>query len=172
MVALAQPETASIVASLLRTQMGLKEDQVFIENQEHNLPNDSRLYLSVEILGDHVFAGNATQSADVDDNLVETTTTNTMEMVQISLFSRSIEARTRRLEATASFASQLAQQLAEKYNLSFARIPSAFVNASVTEGPARLNKYVATINVLRGYSFQKPVEYYDNFRPERLVIEQ
>ena len=63
----------------------------------------------------------------------------------------------------AALQSTEAQQLAEKYSFRFGFLPTSFVDASETEGSARLNKYAYSFNVLRAHIRRRIVQYFDKF---------
>lgn len=169
----AEPRTLNLIVGLLRSYMGLEAPQVVVYNQKWKVPSDNRLYITVGLLAFKPY-GNSTITATFTDTngsgLKEVSTLHSQESVSVNMFSRSEEAVDRRGEPILAFGSTEAAQLCDRYAIKFGRLPVAMTDLSGVEGAARLNRYVATINLLCARKQERVVQYFDKFPAPTLVI--
>lgn len=158
-----KPEPIKVVAGVLQSELGLKNDQVLVVNQLFPIPSDDRLYLALRLLGAKTFAA---RSEFVDG--VEIQHVNRQEMYSITLYSASSEARTRNWEVPAALKSIQCQQAQEANSMKVADIPAVMFDVSEQDGTQRLNKFTLTVNALVAYRKEKPVEYYDKFAQPKI----
>ena len=170
-----QPATSTMVllASLLASQMNLPvtpNGRIFLYNQKWNIPPGDGLFISVNFTGEKVFGSDLTYANNpVTDVLEETKTVNTRETYTINLFSRNVEAITRKHEVTFAFHSTAAQQLCETNSMQIAPVPSSVVDTSSIEASAELNRTSITITVLRAYSQTNNAQFFDTFNTAALL---
>lgn len=158
-------EPIKVVADILRVSMGLKPDQVLLYNQKFRIPPDDRLYISVGVLGTKTFGASTHYGVDpLTGDLTETQRVNRQELLSVTLFSQSSEARTRNWEVPAALVSTYSEQQQEANSIKIAQTPVAMSDVSQVDGTARLNRYVLTIPVLAAYTKTQPTEYYSEFR--------
>jgi hypothetical protein len=156
-------EPITVVAGVLKDELGLIPGQVLLVNQEFPIPPDDRLYIALRLLGAKTFAA---RSEFVDG--VEMQYVNRQEMYSITAYSSSSEARTRNWEIPAALKSIRCQQAQEANSMKIADIPAVMFDISEQDGTQRLNKFTGTVNALVAYSKQKPVEYYDQFTQPKI----
>ncbi|MDE3073911.1 MAG: hypothetical protein KGJ86_00655 [Chloroflexota bacterium] len=159
-------EPLEVVADILRHCLGLAKDQVVLYNQKFLIPPDDRMYASVGIIGVKTFGAATRFVVDpVSGELRESQSVNRLELLSVSLYSRSPAARQRNWEVAAALVSAYSQQRQEAHQLRIARFPTAMSDVSQVEGAARLNRYVLTIPVQASYTKVQPTEYFDAFPP-------
>jgi hypothetical protein len=157
-------EPIKVVAEILRTELGLKPDQVILYNQKFDIPSDDRLYLSLAVMGTKAFGvrnkhrSNAQSSGlDLEQGL------NRQETYSILAYSRGPEARERNWEIPVALNSDIAQAAQEKNSMKIGNVPISMLDVSEVDGTARLNKYSVVIQVLVAYRKTTPVDFYDKF---------
>lgn len=159
-----------VICTLVKSQLSLAEDQVWIYNQKRPIPEDSRLYVEVEFQGYKTF-GSASHTADDEGgNFCEYQSVNVMETYAVRMFSRSEEALTRAPEILMALSGVAAQQLAEQYCFRLGPLNSSALDASAVEASARLFREDLTFNALRHHSKKRIVHYFDQFNIPPTVI--
>lgn len=159
-----EPDTVKLIAELIQKEMSAPAGIVQIYNQKRRLPLRKGFMVDVAIIGDRPFGGSTRQQENpTTGDLVETSTVNNQEMIQIDIFSYDDSARRRRAEIIFALSGNAAQQLSEKWAFKIGTIPTSFVDVSEVEASARLNRYAITINVLRAYSRTLVIEHFDKF---------
>lgn len=88
------------------------------------------------------------------------------DMIQIDIFSRNEDAKTRRFEVLTALHSIFCQQMEEKHHIRIFQIPNGFRNTSSIEGGSRLYRWTITCNVSYKRQYEKQADYYDKFRFE------
>ena len=162
--------TLVLLAGLLQQQLGLANNRVYLYNQKWNIPPDDGLFIVVNFTGEKVFSSTyQTVNNPVTGNLDETKTTNVRETYTVNLFSRNAEAVQRKHEITFAVHSTAAQQLAEKYSLQFAPVPTFVTDTSSLEASAELNRTSITLQILRAYSQTNTCQFYDTFSEAALI---
>lgn len=165
------PEYAKIFAALIRGQMDLKADRVFLYNQKWNIPPDDGVFVNVGIIGDRPFG--VSQHFEDDEatgGLTEVQGTNIQEIYSVLIYSQNSEARRRRHEILFALNGVPAQQAQEKYSFKISNLPTDLLDVSQGEGSSRLNRYNLTFRVLVSYSRRRSVEFFDNFAGSPAVI--
>lgn len=157
-------ETIKVIADLIQSQMGLKEGRTSIYNQKRLLGIESDLLVDVAWLGGRPFGVVSRPARDpAQPDLVEQQSVSMQEVVQVDLFSKSDEARLRKVDAIFALTGVAAQQACERYAMRIGRIPASFVDLSGGEGAARLNRYALTFNVLRSYFLSRSAQTFSTF---------
>lgn len=165
-----QIDALKILGEILRREMGLKDDQTVIANQEFRIPSDERLYLSVALLGGKTFGVSTRYEADpVTGELKESQGANRQEIVSILAYSKGSEARIRNWEIPVALKSTFSQQLQEKHSFHIGNVPTSMNDVSANEGAARLNRYSMTINLLVAYRKEAPVDYFTEFQTPQFI---
>lgn len=166
-----------ILAKLFLSYMNLEQEQVLIYNQKFKLPPDKGLFISIALLAEKPFGTNKKYKtnpdlADPSLALVEVVSVNRQETYSVQIYSKDESALERKDEIIAALTSDLAQSAAEKYAFKLGQQPVSMVDASAVEGGARLNRYVATFNVLSVTQTERAVPYYDKFTnpPDTILI--
>lgn len=158
------------IRDILLAELGLKDEQVMLNNQRFAIPPDDRLYLTISLLGSRTFAvRNKFEEDSTTGELHEHQGINRQEMVSLMVFSKSSAARERNWEIAPALSSVRAEQSMAKYSYSIGRLPTTMNDASEKEGTSRLNRYSLTFNVLVKYEKIKPVEFFDEFAGPLLI---
>lgn len=169
-------EPIKVVADILQNQLGLADDQVMLYNQKFDIPPDDRLYISLAVLATRTFGVQnrhlVVPTLDGADFL-SVLSSNRQETYQITIFSRSSEARTRNWEIPPALASDTSERMQEANNIRIGYLPSSMNDVSALDGTAILNSYALTIQVLAAYEKVQPEPYYDKFSiPPKVTIQQ
>lgn len=168
-------ETVVLVAGLLVANMGVPKETVYVYNAKWKIPATEGLFISVGLIGWKPYGssiGFANGAQAGEPALIEQQSMNVQEILTVTLFSRNSEARMAMPSLLFALNSTQAQQLQEQQAMKFGRLPLTFVDISETEASARLNKFSYTFNVLRSYSRDRVVEYFDQFPTPELLINQ
>lgn len=167
-----------IVIDILKSEMEIPNDDIWIRDQNRKIPPDDRLYVIVGMIDSAGMSSKTfmdertTPQPDPDPPLVEQIEINRVQLrenVQIDILSRSNAAITRRWEILAALRSIYAQQKQEENYFKIFRMPSNFVNTSNAEGGSQLNRYTVTVPCFVWYKKEKVLapdgdQYYDEFR--------
>lgn len=163
--------TAQVIVDILKQEMCLADDAVWVRNQNVLIPNDTGLYIIVGMRESYPIA-NVTKMTTVqngnDVDAYQVCEITQREIIQIDIVSRSNAALLRNWEVTAALQSFYSQQQQELNNFKIFRIPRSFVDSSESEGPAQLNKYSISIACFVWYrkttQLTSPLgDYYDDF---------
>ncbi len=163
--------SSQYVIDILREEMGLKDDQVWLKNQNRKIPNDRRLYVVVGVVNPEPYAvvtEFVPATVDSADILQQVQTVSIRDTVRVELLCRDLDAATRNWEVMAACHSLYAQQLMEKNNFKIARKPTSTQDASDAEGGSNLNRYIIEFGVIGQYQKTKNLSqslqnYYDDF---------
>ena len=165
------PELLQVLVDIIRREMCLKPDQVVIYNQQWIVPNDSRVYVSLNVLGSKPYAVNRGYSSNSILNPTDNTVTtvlneeqslNSADMISMHVYGKGDEARIRRNEVIFALHSTYAEQQMERYAFSIGQLPTSFADVSEAVGTAMLYRYAITFNVLYAQGVTKPVDYFDS----------
>ena len=163
-------EIITVVADVIRTELGLDNNHVYLYNQKWRIPPDEGLYVIVGFLGAKAFGAKTTYENDpITDELLEVQSVNQQEMYTIDLLSRDSSARVRKQEVILALNSTLCQQMMEQYNFKIANLPTTFNDVSALEATAILNRYQLAFNALVAYRKIKSVPFFDSFNVPPVV---
>lgn len=156
------------LVEIVRTFMGLDNDQVVIYNSNWRIPPDNRLYVTISFLasrpiGTSVEYVDRLATEDAPAALIERVTVQNQETYTLNAFSSTLEARLRNWEIAAALASTLAQQIMERVGFCLAKMPIGVADVSALEGAARLTRMANTIPLIRSNTRESVVSYFDNF---------
>lgn len=152
-----------IICDLLRNQLALTEEQVWIYNQKRDIPNTPGLFIEVGLVATKPFATASHCADDEAGNFCEFQSLNVQETYYIHLFSRDESAFSRAWEVSLALSGVISQQAQETYGFRFGQIPTSFLDASFLEASARLFRQDLTFNALRSYSKTRVIQYFDQF---------
>jgi hypothetical protein len=174
------PEILQVLVDIIRREMCLKADQVVIYNQRWIIPNDSRVYVSLHLLGSKPYGVNRGYSSQSFLNPSDQTVTtvlneeqsiNTADMISVHVTGYGDTARVRRNEVMFALHSTYAEQKMEQYGFSIGQVPTSFADVSEAMGTAYLYRYAITFNVLYAQGVTKPVDYFDSIEVGEPVIQ-
>jgi len=163
-----KPLTAArIITILLKQEMAMPDDSIWLANQNRKIPNDDRLYISVGMVDSQVI-GNVNRTAPTVGGMSETQEIVMRENIQIDIFSRSNDAEFRRWEVVAALKSIYATQLQEENEFRIFQIPTSFINSSSAEGGSNINRFSVIVATHVWYKKTKTLatpsgDYYDEF---------
>lgn len=151
-----------LVCDIIRREMGLSMDQVYLYNQKVNIPTDSRLYIAVGVVYDRMFGNNVSYDGTGDD-LQAVQSSNIAAQVSIDIFSRGPDALNRKDEVVMALKSVYSAQQQNFNSFGIFGIPTQFLNVSNEDGAAILYRFNITMTVHYFVVKKKSVPYFDTF---------
>lgn len=162
-------EPIKVLADILAYELILANGQVMLKDQKFNIPSNPGLFISLEYLGPSKVISSTNRTDMFVTPPMERQAVTTLWTVQVDTMSFNEEARTRLPEISAAINSVYSQQLQERYQLSIAKNPSPFSDASSLEATANLKRYTALVLITALYRKDKVVGYYDTFRTAEVI---
>lgn len=156
-----------LFCEVIKEEMELEDDQVFLWDQKFNVPNDSRLYIAVGVLTCKPFSNiNYLNSAGQSVQEV-----NMQATLSVDIMSRNTSALTRKEEVILALQSNYAQSQQEINSFYIGKISSSFVNLSQEEGAAIPYRFNISVNIQYFSTKIKTVPYYDTFEGPEVTTE-
>lgn len=157
--------TLAVICDIITEHMQLACDQIWIYNQKRNIPTDSRLYVIVE------YGGGVPYSSSKSHELIagvytEVSNQKIQETIRINLLSADTEAIDRLGECIGALSSDYSENIQSKFGLAIAPKPANITDASAAEVTRQLFRTIIEVKVLKAYTKQKTVAYYDEFSSE------
>jgi hypothetical protein len=168
-------EVINRLVILFRENLGLDQKHVVTYNQMIPIPPDETLFVAVGILDSKPYASSLSYrdtSTPGNPQLTEHQSANTRDVFSIHFMSRNNEARRRRHEFIFAVTGTRAQQMQDAHGFAIARLPIGLVDASITEGAERLNRYNMTLAVLSVASRSGPVDFFDSYKGSPALVTQ
>lgn len=153
-----------LVCDILKNQLGLASDHIYIYNQKLFQPTDSTLYIAVGVLNCKPF-GNIIENDGSGGGFRAKQYCNMMATLDVNIISRSTEALFRKEEVLMAFKSVYAAQQMDANSFSIGQLPVGFVNLSAVDGAAIPYRFTITINIQYTVPKTISVPYYDTFAP-------
>ena len=153
--------TLDIIKIILDRQMNMPAGRVFAYNGSQDLPKDRDMFIVLSIAEQTPYSNNIRYKS-TNEGLVEIQTQNISEDIIISCCSVTTEARDRAKEVNWALKSYFAQYQQEKYKIHISQI-NPVRDKSFLEETAMLNRFDTEIRVLRGYTKETLIDYYDKF---------
>lgn len=167
-----------IIVDIIKNEMELADDRVFIRDQNLKFNYDTNLYVIVGMISEQPFSSTNETVPYLDTfgnpQIKQVQQVITQEFVQIDILSRNTDAIFRRWEILAALSSIYAQQKQEENSFRIFRITQSFNNTSGSEGGSNLNKFSITVPCHVWYRKEKEIksnDYYDDFT-QRVDTEQ
>ena len=161
-------EPIKVVADILSTEMGLKDGQLMLINEQWTIPQTEGLYVALSYLGPGEIIGNnnfAVSDGDgPNDGMTEIQQVTVLHRIQIDIMSFGPEARLRKEEIPMALDSIYAQQKMEQYQMGIMRSPTPFLDASSLEETKRLNRFVTSVGINALFSKSKAAPYFKTFQ--------
>lgn len=162
-----------VICDLLKSQMTLTDEQVWIYNQKRDIPKSPGLFIEVEFMASKPFGVRSFCDDDEYGNFTEFQSSAVQETYALRLFSRDESALTRAWEAHLALSGVASQQLQEQYCFKLAQLPVSFTDESFLEASARLFRQGLIFNALRSYYKTRVISYFDKFHiPPTLHVNQ
>lgn len=150
---------------IIRKELEIDQQHIWIQSQNKKIPpNSNDLFVVVgavdfiPISSKSYFVGTTTK--------YERQVVYGEAMVQIDIFSRSTEARTRRAEILMALNSYYSQEIQNKYHFRIFEIPSNFANTSGLEGGSDINRFTLRVYAMCTEVKEKTTDFYDSFNAE------
>lgn len=159
-----------LLADVIKREMNLEDDQVFIYNQEFIIPPDDRLYISVRTASVKPFANNNEYVVNGND-LDSVQFSNFSSLVDINVMSKSEEALTRKEEVILALNSDYSFEQQDTNLIYIPKIPTQFVDIPDIEGGSRLFRFVITVNIHYSERKTSSTKCFDNFNGVRIGLE-
>ena len=161
----------SIVLNIIKSELSIPDGQIWIRDQNVDIPPDDELYVIVGATDEQIISNTSTVvPGTIADpgaaGMTEIQEARSRVNIQIDILSRNITSLQRRWEIVTALTSVISQQAQEANYFSIFAIPSAFINTSDTEGGSKINKFSITIAAHAWYRKERVLtssEYYDNF---------
>lgn len=147
-----------LFCDILRTELGLAPDRVYLYNQKIEQPKDFGMYVVVSILHEKPFGNVLKQAIGGAEAEAYVSVIST---IGVDIISRGPEARDRRFEVLIALASVYSQQQQEANGFSVGRVPLNFVNLSLLDGAAIPYRFHMDITITHSYAKRKAVPYFD-----------
>lgn len=154
--------TVSIVREIIKDQLSLTEDQIWIYNQRVKIPDTKGLFVAVSRVGSKIYANNSSYAGNTTD-LVEDQFVANLETISIDALSQDTSALEYYPDILMSLRSTKAQQEAEKYGMRFDSIPFSTSDLSTQEGTSMIYRINISFPVYRTYYTSRTIDYYDSF---------
>lgn len=154
--------TVSIVREIIKDQLSLTEDQIWIYNQRVKIPDTKGLFVAVSRVGSKIYANNSSYIGNTTD-LVEDQFVANLETISIDALSQDTSALEYYPDILMSLRSTKAQQEAEKYGMRFDSIPFSTSDLSTQEGTSMIYRINISFPVYRTYYTSRTIDYYDSF---------
>jgi hypothetical protein len=152
--------TLDFIRDIIIHELELQEDQVVIYNQKWMIPNDDRLYITVEYNGTPktIASRNSFNSETQEEEQV----INTQENIVLGILSRGIIALQRKEEVIMALGSIYSQQTQEANSFQIGYV-APIQNLTKLEASALLYRFDIPFNVLAWYEKSKTVDFYDSY---------
>lgn len=165
------------VVDIIRKEMGLDQQHIWIQAQNRKIPpNSEDLYVVVGLV-DFLPISSKSYFKEVYDSGEGTDTIERQILygranVQVDIFSRSNEARTRRGEVVMALNSFYSQEVQNSKQFRIFELPSSFLNLSGLAGGSDINRFTLRFYAMVAEEKDKSSDYYDVFNGELHIEEQ
>lgn len=158
------------IVDIIRTEMGMKQQNVWIHSQNRKIPPQSQeLYVTVGCVDFLPISSKSRYDSDADE---EVQTVYGRASVQVDILSRSLEARQRRAELLMALNSYYSKEIQEKHQFRIFELPQHFMNTSSLEGGSEINRFTLIIRAMISEDKTKSTAYYDTFNESIISQEQ
>lgn len=137
----------------------VKEENIYIQEQNVKLPNNKETYVAVRMVDAQVKANANNYSVDENGVMTEIQQTQQLENIQVDIFGRNRDPLLKRWRIQTALNSLIAKQHQERYNFKVYKIPTVFVNATSVEGGSQFTRFSITIANLVMY--ERRIEHPD-----------
>lgn len=148
-----------MLCDIIRNQLGLSADRVYLWNQKIMQPTDDGLYIAVSVPTYKYFGNVNEQSAN---GLTQQQFVAVRALVDIDIISRGPAARDRTHEVVMALNSVYAQQQQDANSFSIGRIPTNVLNLSMVDGAAIPYRYKFSIGMQFAASKTQPMPYFNS----------
>ena len=163
-------EPIKALADIICNQMNISSSRVFILNDNRQIPNDSELYVTLDIIMQAPFSSDVKYKETTLNNeqvYQEVQSMAIKQTIVVSLVSKNSDARKRAYEVQMAMNSTYSEQSQESNGFHISSI-SPIHNRSFVEATARLNRFDTEVTVITGIEKKQTVNYYDTFNHTEL----
>lgn len=163
-------EPIKALADIICNQMNISSSRVFILNDNRQIPNDSELYVTLDIIMQAPFSSDVKYKETTLNNeqvYQEIQSMSIKQTIVVSLVSKNSDARKRAYEVQMAMNSTYSEQSQESNGFHISSI-SPIHNRSFVEATARLNRFDTEVTVITGIEKKQNVNYYDTFNHTEL----
>ena len=157
-----------LVAEIIRRELDLHSNQVYIYNQEFKIPPDERLYISVGIGTLKPFGNIKTRDSLTDQTVHHI---NMQAMLDINIMSKSEDALDRKEEVLMAFQSDYGQNQQTTNGFYIAPITTNLTNLSNIEGSSIPYRFHFSMNIQYLVEKRQGFEYYEGGKLDKIVSE-
>lgn len=158
------------VVDIIRKEMGLDQQHIWIQAQNRKIPpNSEDLYVVVGLVD---FLPISSKSYYLPETDTERQILYGRANVQVDIFSRSNEARTRRGEVIMALNSFYSQEVQNSRQFRIFELPSSFLNLSGLAGGSDINRFTLRFYAMVAEEKDKSSDYYEVFNGELDIEEQ
>ena len=159
--------TESYLVDIIRSEMQLDAQHVWIKSQNVKFPNTPDMFIIVGMSDAQTLANNNYCEATAG-GMKEIQQVQMRENIQVDIVSRNNDAILRRWEVLAAIQSVYSEQVQEANSFSIFRSSQGFLNTSDAEGTSLLNRFTISIPCHVWYRKEKVLasvngDYYDSF---------
>lgn len=152
------------VVDIIRSEMNLDQQHIWVQAQNKKIPtNAEELFVTV---GTVDFNPISSKSYFVGKTTNERQVVYGRALIQVDIYSRSTEARTRRAEVLMALNSFYSQEIQNKYQFRIFEIPATFLNTSHLEGGSNINRFTIRFYAMCSEVKEKTTDYYEAFNAE------
>ncbi len=159
---LTNPIAIDYLVDVIRHELNLADARVNVYNVKFDIPNDPYLFIGVEYKFSKTFASKSETPNCGTGVFQEKQGLNTQEHYSVILFSRNLDALSRKEEAVMALGSVYARQQGDTYGFRIARI-APIQDLSGLEGAAILYRLEIGIVMLCRYEKIKSIPWYSTF---------
>lgn len=156
------PHPISDVLDIIRHEMLLQTDQVFLWQKNFDAPMDLRLYVAVRVGNIKPFS-NQSQTVATSKGMQENQAMNLQAQLVIDIFSRDIGALLRKEEVFMALRSNYSQGKQHAGGFYIAPLPTSFVDLSGLERSAIPYRFTAQVALHYKITKASQVDYYSSF---------
>lgn len=157
-----------LFCDILRHEMGLAADQVYLWDQKIFELTDSRPFIAVSVPICKPF-GNISSFTSEVSGLNQNQAVNMMAQVDIDIISRGPAARDRKEEIILALNSVYAEQQMEANSFYIGRISKHFINLSYVDGAAIPYRYKISCQMQYLFNKVQAAQYFDTFSEVEIV---
>lgn len=151
-----------LFCEIIRKEMGLDVDRVFLWDQKIFQPSDAGMYIAISVPSVRVVGNNYRQLPDGESS---ENYTNVLATVDLNVISRDNSALFRKEEVLLALQSQYARNQQDANSFFIGKLPagSNFRDLSGIDGPAIPFRFHISVNVQYTVSKQNSIEFYETF---------
>lgn len=159
-------EPLAILVDIVKTYMGLSNNQIWQYNQEINIANSQSLYVVIhQIAKTPISTVSNFEIVEVDEEEIgrETISSMSKEIYSIEIASYDRSAILRQNEILQALKGGYSQNQQARYGFRIFPLPINFNNVSRKEGPNMLNRFMLDVALMVTRSSTRDLDYYTDF---------